>query len=133
MVNISLRVLCHPNIDVLPNTYKELGLSILTHVNSFTRFRTNKGVLSDSYIDYFIVFNIKCYSFEREKPIGRADHMMLQAQFLSSDFRPNNIRKKELVFNLVYSGALESIVRLIYFTKTRKLNNIIRCSLHLDG
>ena len=35
-----------------------------------------------------------------EKPIGRADHMMLQAQFLSSDFRPNNIRKKELVFNM---------------------------------
>ena len=28
MVNISLRVLCHPSIEVLPNTYKELGLSI---------------------------------------------------------------------------------------------------------
>ena len=27
MVNISLRVLCHPNIDILPQTYKELGLS----------------------------------------------------------------------------------------------------------
>ena len=27
MVNISLRVLCHPNIDILPQTYKELGLN----------------------------------------------------------------------------------------------------------
>ncbi|CBK20314.2 uncharacterized protein [Blastocystis hominis] len=27
MVNISLRVLCHPSIEVLPNTYKELGLN----------------------------------------------------------------------------------------------------------
>ena len=29
MVNISLRVLCHPAVEVLPNTYKELGLSML--------------------------------------------------------------------------------------------------------
>ena len=28
MVNISLRVLCHPAVEVLPNTYKELGLSM---------------------------------------------------------------------------------------------------------
>lgn len=27
MVNISLRVLCHPAVEVLPNTYKELGLN----------------------------------------------------------------------------------------------------------
>ena len=80
---------------------KKLGGEILIskNANSFTRFRTNKGIPSDSYIDYFIVFNIKCHSFEIEKPIGRSDHMMLQAQFLSSDFRQNNIRKKELVFN----------------------------------
>ena len=39
---------------------KTLGGKILIRKNiySFTSFRTNKGIPFNSYIDYFIVFNI---------------------------------------------------------------------------
>ena len=100
--------------------------------HSFTRFKTNKGIPSASYIDYFINFNIPCYSFTVEKPIGRSDHMMLKSCYLTSELKNHTSRKKELVFNM---GKINENAEEILngFTKAISSNNPTQnLSLYVD-
>lgn len=69
MVNISLRVLCHPSIEVLPKTYKELGLSIHCFRTSLADWneRVMPSIVNEVLKQVIAQFNASALLTQREQ------------------------------------------------------------------
>jgi hypothetical protein len=95
--------------DITRHNYKILYSD---HPNAYTRYSEDINGKHYTYIDYFIVKNIKLYRMNIINSIGKSDHLTLELLIEDSDMKVKKNRKYNIPFNRLINDS-EDIYKLL--------------------